>query len=940
MLAKKLSGPFHHSTPAIWEATAGKSNFVFSGAIKLNSKSDGPLFQTTVHPIRIDCKSTRVQRRFGYDRIYYTSVPSFSQGLPGHISAYRTELGEAFRAWLISPHMFMGRVWRAFHIQELKRKGPNGKTIIDQSKTHRIAFFAVRGDGIATKDELPFNDFIGWMVPAEANINQEICKAFARVDLMVSATVKTIEFTPEQVRLGKKNEGCDDVCADGRHEDDTFDDKSPRFEHMDRKIFLKKEVMTDGCSLISMGAALKICESLGISKRPSTFQARINGAKGMWTVSAPYETSDPKHLAIWIQIRKSQLKVQVREQDFTEACEAGRWSFDVNSYSHALRPSEVHRDFMPILEDRGVPRTALKELVDRSLRDQTSELLQALSDPVALTLWRYRNFGHRDENLQMEARGLPPSSSERAQLFLERAGYLPTECSVLKDAIVSLEEIRLQNLRAQIRAFCVASTTVVGIADPTGTLEPGEVYLLLSEPLEDESTSSSFHSFAGKEVLVARHPTLRGSDIQKVRCVYRPELAHLKDVLVMSVHGCIPLAAKLQGGDYDGDKFWICAEESLTKPFRNAPVSAQAVIEEFGVTKESSRLRDIKEEVGSEEFCNAWLKMAFDFKLQPDLLGKITNQQYKLSYRDRDIWSPAVTAMADMHDLVIDAPKNGYSLDKQTFNSYLRAHGYDRGVRKQAYAVNIDDMEFSFEDEKRPKLLDVVRKEINGQKGDVHVLDDILFNTINPLVETTLARLETALAVTDVLRNDYDLQHPLREVEKYPLMISPAALETETKHLLRKLDDVYKNHWALAWTIRGQGQSEKRSEAFRICFAKFDAIQPLEAHSYWQMRSAETAPSNWECFRVAAVAHHQYVKKSRFLFYAARDTVVYLKSHSQNGRSVVERILAVKKPKKPRNMQQATVEYLESSAEGSEDEFAADITDEELGDLEALSGGR
>ena len=160
---------------------------------------------------------------------------------------------------------------------------------------------------------------------------------------------------------------------------------------------------------------------------------------------------------------------------------------------------------------------------------------------MALTLWRQKHYGWRDETPQLEARGMPPSASDRAQLLLEKAGYQPTECPLLADAFTRLAEMHLQDLRARIWAACIKSTTVVGVADPTGILAPGEVFLLLSHPLEDVDTGESFHSFAGKEVLVARHPTLRGSDMQKVRCVYRPELAHLKDVLVMPTHGCTHL---------------------------------------------------------------------------------------------------------------------------------------------------------------------------------------------------------------------------------------------------------------------------------------------------------------------------------------------------------------------------------------------------------------
>lgn len=73
-----------------------------------------------------------------------------------------------------------------------------------------------------------------------------------------------------------------------------------------------------------------------------------------------------------------------------------------------------------------------------------------------------------------------------------------------------------------------------------------------------------------REVLVARHHTLRRSDIQKVHAVYKEELSHLTDIVVFSSQGRFPLAGKLQGGDYDGDTFWLCWDARLTGPFLNA----------------------------------------------------------------------------------------------------------------------------------------------------------------------------------------------------------------------------------------------------------------------------------------------------------------------------------------------------------------------------------
>lgn len=40
----------------------------------------------------------------------------------------------------------------------------------------------------------------------------------------------------------------------------------------------------------------------------------------------------------------------------------------------------------------------------------------------------------------------------------------------------------------------------------------------------------------------------------QVKTVFKLELGHLKDVVVFPSRGCIPLASRLQGGDYDGDE--------------------------------------------------------------------------------------------------------------------------------------------------------------------------------------------------------------------------------------------------------------------------------------------------------------------------------------------------------------------------------------------------
>ena len=51
---------------------------------------------------------------------------------------------------------------------------------------------------------------------------------------------------------------------------------------------------------------------------------------------------------------------------------------------------------------------------------------------------------------------------------------------------------------------------------------------------------------------------MRSADQEmQVKAVYKLQLRHMKDVIVFPTKGQIPLASKLQGGDYDGDKVSI-----------------------------------------------------------------------------------------------------------------------------------------------------------------------------------------------------------------------------------------------------------------------------------------------------------------------------------------------------------------------------------------------
>ncbi|OQO05852.1 hypothetical protein B0A48_09947 [Cryoendolithus antarcticus] len=743
---------------------------------------------------------------------------------------------------------------------------------------------------------------------------------------MVSFTRPTFKFSPPEIRLG-----VDDLHANGMHEDHRFDDHSMDFCEL--MVHDEQEAMTDGCACISVGAAKLVCKSMKLVRWPTAFQARINGAKGMWYISAPYETTKPEHLDIWIEIRKSQLKVQFRDEDMhVDTCELDRWSFDVVSWGKPLQVSENHRDFVQILEDRGVPRNTLEDLVQIGLDLCTDELASIVHYPVALTLWRHKYFARQEVARvnRMQVRGLPIEISLRTHVLVDEAGYKPPEGPILAKAVTYMVETNLQDIRSHIGAPCSSSTTVVGIADHMGQLEPGEVYFALSQPLSrGEGEDKVCSVFTGKEVLVARHPTLRGSEIQRVRCVYKPGLAHLKDVIVMSTKGQVPLASKLQGGDYDGDKFWVCADPRLVEPFRDAPILKQDGIEEFGIERDSTTLSDLAaDSVGSASHAQAWLAKAFEFSLKVNMLGTITNRFYKLSYSEQTLWSPLVKSVLDLRDTIIDAPKNGYSFNHGAFNSYLKSKGFPTygEMPPPRFQHNIESVHPNPEIDFTPAtLLEAVRPPKSQHlrpRAALHIKVDVLFYVINPTIERILLHLKASLAPADKLDSDPDLEHPLRQLESLPSsFLAELKIDShlERKVLLKALDRVNNKHWLKIWLSKSAvlpPTAAEHAAALATCFAAYDAVAPTSASWYWHSRNAPKAPSNWECFKVAVLAG-EGKKKRKFMMQMAKDTVIYLKSFSESGRKVVQLVAGVKKPKRPKGCV-AGIRDLENDDGGAE----------------------
>ena len=201
--------------------------------------------------------------------------------------------------------------------------------------------------------------------------------------------------------------------------------------------------------------------------------------------------------------------------------------------------------------------------------------MDAAQNPLLLYRWVYSEASviqDDQEDSQKMWLGSLPFSKPEAALYLLEHGFLPYELPYLAQRVRDLMQKHLSDLKKYLKPRVGRSVNVFAIADPVGCLNPGEVlHLAFSENLVDEQSGFNSIGFHDIELVVCRQPALRGSDMQKVPGIFKPELSHLLDVIIFPSRGIFPLAERMQNGDYDGHVFWVTSDPAIVDGFKNTP---------------------------------------------------------------------------------------------------------------------------------------------------------------------------------------------------------------------------------------------------------------------------------------------------------------------------------------------------------------------------------
>jgi hypothetical protein len=162
--------------------------------------------------------------------------------------------------------------------------------------------------------------------------------------------------------------------------------------------------------------------------------------------------------------------------------------------------------------------------------------------------------------------------TSRAMMVVD-AGFDPRRSAYACSLLHRHVDQQTLGLTRDFRIPLTQSMSAFIIPDSLGVLGPKEIFLAFSgEGPVDQITGCTLSYLSGP-VLAFRSPCKLPTDVQRFNAVYRPELRHLTDCIVMSASAfeCRQSPASfLAGGDYDGDTATIIFDPLLVEPFVQA----------------------------------------------------------------------------------------------------------------------------------------------------------------------------------------------------------------------------------------------------------------------------------------------------------------------------------------------------------------------------------
>lgn len=630
--------------------------------------------------------------------------------------------------------------------------------------------------------------------------------------------------------------------------------------------------MNDGIARMSTALARKVRDIMGLDDIPAGYQGRFGSAKGFWL----RDTEDTSG-EIWIETNPSQRKwvCDFKEEDHR--------TFEVRNASKELKSATLNLQLLPILEDRAINALQMKEKVGQFMKDslesEMETMKEAMKDPAHFKLWVHENAApqRRQDRVRLGhvpwSCGLPTTREDQMELLLSQ-GFDPTKLEFLRKIAYDLRKDKCEELQTRLNVKVGRSTYAYMVVDFSGVLKEDEVHLGFSSKFTDEQSGFSETFLHGMDVLVARTPAHYPSDIQRVKAVFKPELGSLKNVIVFSTKGNIPLADKLSGGDYDGDIAWVCWEPGIVNNFRNAELPDVPDLFDRGVlSKVSGTYEHLSQSCGPKDVTREFIDRSFRFNMEPSLLGTCTNYKEKLCYSRKSVQDQHAIFMSTLISNLVDRAKQGIVFSEQDWDrerKILNAEQGDAGRAKKRL------------DPPQPQYKN---KDWGGTGPPTHIIDYVKFVVGKPTVELELGRLNSYLGRGEHFDKDlvkffefyekFKRPYDQRKKDEEAGKVRKNTWETVLDELKKSIDDLAED-----WRNSRDEFEVRRENAYD----KWRDIKPtIKVNSKTVLSLCEetlekVGLSQWDLLKASYLFKLYFQKSPALPWYIAGYQLAYLKS--------------------------------------------------------------
>ncbi|EIN08814.1 hypothetical protein PUNSTDRAFT_44349 [Punctularia strigosozonata HHB-11173 SS5] len=620
-----------------------------------------------VFPVRARKRKDSNVPRFELERPELSSSDGFRREY-GSSAFIRLRLGSSMEykklgEFLHRPFVLCGRVFRAF------RRKDESVFLIEVNEV-LLGYDSPPpryGDNCRPKS---FFDFLDSHNPRSLNNKQNAAKYGARFDLKLSNSVvacvlerSNIIFMPE-----------DEISPAANGSSDA------------------KYVMTDGCGYGNRALFEAVKAVLNLDSCPTVVQMRLAGSKGLLILHPGPEAYACSQPQAWL--RPSQVKIKYTEAQLENP---SRRSLDILRLGHLRTPSRASTEVLIVWSDNGVPATAITAHLQRMLQELTNTLTDFDRPNAMRNLW-YQIAKARSVLSQRRARyaagearalGLgsydyveeddgddggdgdfdpafheqsaawwpdeisgSPSTLEETVMALLDSGFTPA-CGVLASKLDNVIRSILMNFvkpprfKIELPMSCTAFIT----PDPTGTLDPGEIFI-----------RSSHDNVIGLDGI--KTDTIIGEVL--VKAVYRPALHRYTNQIVISVKGDRSLASILAGGDYDGDKCFVTWDPAIVEPFKNAHLRYADPPDGFEDAFEKNPISVAELEPAS---IRDWQRYLLALDSHRDMVG-IFSKRHTLAIYLYGLRHQTTRFLSHMFAYILDSDKNGKKIHPTTRTKY------------------------------------------------------------------------------------------------------------------------------------------------------------------------------------------------------------------------------------------------------------------------------